>query len=132
MTKSNVPYEPFDDPDKPVRHIVSMSGGKDSTALALHLSQTRPELEEANRIEAEWFAEYVPHSQGTCGIRALTDKIVNALESYTANTWFGLERKRLLTEREKAKVNLNVLGSFIPSSLDDLITQTRKLLPEAK
>ena len=93
--------------------------------------ETRPELEEANRIEAEWFAEYVPHSQGTCGIRALTDKIVNALESYTANTWFGLERKRLLTEREKAKVNLNVLGSFIPSSLDDLITQTRKLLPEA-
>ena len=30
--------------DKGARHIVPLSGGKDSTALAVYLSQTRPEL----------------------------------------------------------------------------------------
>ena len=44
-SNSNTTFEPFADPSKPVRHIVSMSGGKDSTALALHISQTRPELD---------------------------------------------------------------------------------------
>lgn len=29
----------------PVRHILSLSGGKDSTALAIHMRRTRPEIE---------------------------------------------------------------------------------------
>ena len=31
--------------DIPVRHILSLSGGKDSTALAIHMRNTRPDLE---------------------------------------------------------------------------------------
>jgi len=31
--------------DKPVRHILSLSGGKDSTALAIHMRRTRPHIE---------------------------------------------------------------------------------------
>jgi len=30
---------------KPLRHILSLSGGKDSTALAIHMRRTRPEIE---------------------------------------------------------------------------------------
>jgi len=30
---------------KPTRHILSLSGGKDSTALAIHMRNTRPEIE---------------------------------------------------------------------------------------
>lgn len=93
--------------------------------------ETRPGLEEANSVEAEWFAAHWPEVSERCGIRALTDKIVDAIESYTANTWYGLERERLLAEREKVRTAVNVLGTFIPSSLDELIAQTRKLLPEA-
>lgn len=33
------------DSNKPLRHILSMSGGKDSTALAIHMRKTRPDLE---------------------------------------------------------------------------------------
>jgi 3'-phosphoadenosine 5'-phosphosulfate sulfotransferase (PAPS reductase)/FAD synthetase len=33
------------DSNKPVRHILSLSGGKDSTALAIHMRKTRPDLE---------------------------------------------------------------------------------------
>ena len=33
------------DASKPVRHILSLSGGKDSTALAIHMRKTRPDLE---------------------------------------------------------------------------------------
>jgi 3'-phosphoadenosine 5'-phosphosulfate sulfotransferase (PAPS reductase)/FAD synthetase len=33
------------DPEKPVRHIVSLSGGKDSTALAIYLRDRIPKLE---------------------------------------------------------------------------------------
>src|SRR4029453_14662496 len=33
------------DPNKPVRHILGLSGGKDSTALAIHMRKTRPELD---------------------------------------------------------------------------------------
>src|SRR3954453_7781658 len=33
------------DSSKPVRHILSLSGGKDSTALAIHMRTTRPDLE---------------------------------------------------------------------------------------
>lgn len=31
--------------EKPTRHILSLSGGKDSTALALHMRRTRPHIE---------------------------------------------------------------------------------------
>ena len=30
---------------KPTRHILSLSGGKDSTALAIHMRNTRSEIE---------------------------------------------------------------------------------------
>ena len=30
---------------KPMRHILSLSGGKDSTALAIHMRKTRPHIE---------------------------------------------------------------------------------------
>lgn len=33
-----------DDTGKPVRHILSLSGGKDSTALAIHMRKTRPHI----------------------------------------------------------------------------------------
>ena len=32
------------DSSKPVRHILSLSGGKDSTALAIHMRKTRPDI----------------------------------------------------------------------------------------
>jgi 3'-phosphoadenosine 5'-phosphosulfate sulfotransferase (PAPS reductase)/FAD synthetase len=37
--------EPTSSSGKPVRHILGLSGGKDSTALAIHLRKTRPHLD---------------------------------------------------------------------------------------
>lgn len=34
-----------DNSEKPTRHILSLSGGKDSTALAIHMRRTRPHIE---------------------------------------------------------------------------------------
>ena len=34
-----------DSPTRPTRHILSLSGGKDSTALAIHMRRTRPHIE---------------------------------------------------------------------------------------
>jgi 3'-phosphoadenosine 5'-phosphosulfate sulfotransferase (PAPS reductase)/FAD synthetase len=37
--------EQSDSPAKPLRHILGLSGGKDSTALAIHMRKTRPHLD---------------------------------------------------------------------------------------
>ena len=119
--KERLKGEADDLPDLELGYVALMNR---DTAL-----ENRPSLEEMDAIEAAWFAEHAPDLQATCGINALTQKLVNMLETYTSNTWYRLERERLLSEREKAKVCIARLGAFIPSGVDDLIRQTMKLLP---
>jgi len=119
--KERLKGEADDLPDLKLGYVALMN--RDTTL------ESRPSLEEMNSIEAAWFAEHAPDLQETCGINALTQKLVNMLEAYTSNTWYRLERERLMFEREKAKECLARLGAFIPGGVDDLIRQTMKLLP---
>ena len=106
--KERLKGEADDLPDLELGYVALMNR---DTAL-----ENRPSLEEMDAIEAAWFAEHAPDLQATCGINALTQKLVNMLETYTSNTWYRLERERLLSEREKAKVCIARLALSSPAA----------------
>ncbi|MFL0415537.1 phosphoadenosine phosphosulfate reductase family protein [Sphingomonas sp. 179-A 2A2 NHS] len=94
---------------KPVRHILSLSGGKDSTALAIYLRDRVPEM------------EYIFHDTG----KELPDTLdyIERLEAYLG--------KRVIrtTTREGFDDVLRTKGGMLPSNKRRWCTELLKLKP---
>ena len=97
--------------DKPVRHILCLSGGKDSTALAIHLRRTRPHLP----------LEYV-----------FTDTLKELQETYDyLNRLEALLNIKIIRLNAKAGFDhwLTVFGGLLPSPQMRWCTNMLKLKP---
>ena len=92
----------------------------------------QPALQDMANVEAEWFENHLHNMTEKCGISALTNKIVKMLETYTSEKWHLLEHARLSSEREMVRTQLKQLGHFIPGDIDELLLQTKKLIPESE
>jgi 3'-phosphoadenosine 5'-phosphosulfate sulfotransferase (PAPS reductase)/FAD synthetase len=95
--------------DKPVRHILSLSGGKDSTALAIYLR---------DRVEN---MEYIFHDTG----KELPDTLdyIERLEAYLG------QRVVRTTTRESFDDVLRTKGGMLPSGKRRWCTELLKLKP---
>jgi len=96
---------------KPVRHILCLSGGKDSTALAIHLRRTRPHLN----------LEYV-----------FTDTLKELRETYDyLNRLEALLNIKIIRLNAKAGFDhwLTVFGGLLPSPQMRWCTNMLKLKP---
>lgn len=96
---------------KPVRHILCLSGGKDSTALAIHLRRTRPHLN----------LEYV-----------FTDTLKELQETYDyLNRLEALLNIKIIRLNAKAGFDhwLTVFGGLLPSPQMRWCTKMLKLKP---
>jgi len=78
-------------------------------------------LEDANQDEKEWFRQHLPEHTDLCGIDNLVGRLVEKLEEYTRGPWVHAEMHRLESQRVGATFALHTLGTFIPSSLKDLV-----------
>ena len=99
------------DPSKPVRHILCLSGGKDSTALAIHLRRTRPHLD----------LEYV-----------FTDTLKELKETYEyLNRLEALLSIKIIRLNAKAGFDhwWKVFGGYLPSPQMRWCTNLLKLKP---
>ena len=99
------------DQPKPVRHILSLSGGKDSTALAIHMRKTRPHID----------LEYV-----FCDTRKElqeTYEYLNRVEAYLG--------KRIIRLNARAGFDHwhTVFGGYLPSPQMRWCTKLLKLEP---
>ena len=99
------------DPSKPVRHILSLSGGKDSTALALHMRKTHPDIE----------MEYVFCDTGS--ELEETYQYLNQVEAFLG--------KPIVRLNSKAGFDhwLSVFGGYLPSPQMRWCTRQLKLKP---
>lgn len=95
--------------DKPVRHILSLSGGKDSTALAIYMR---------DRVEN---MEYIFHDTG----KELPDTLdyIERLEAYLGTRVFRT------TTRESFDDVLRTKGGMLPSNKRRWCTELLKLKP---
>jgi 3'-phosphoadenosine 5'-phosphosulfate sulfotransferase (PAPS reductase)/FAD synthetase len=95
--------------EKPVRHILSLSGGKDSTALAIYLRDRVPEM------------EYIFHDTG----KELPDTLdyIERLEAYLG------KRVVRTTTRETFDDVLRTKGGMLPSNKRRWCTELLKLKP---
>lgn len=102
------------DQAKPVRHILSLSGGKDSTALAIHMRKTRPHIE----------MEYV-----FCDTRKElqeTYEYLNRVEAYLGKPIIRLNAKAGFDHWH------TVFGGYLPSPQMRWCTKLLKLEPFEK
>ena len=97
-----------------VRHILGISGGKDSAALAIYLKQKYPSLK----------IEY--YNSDTGCVLAVTETLINRLEAYLGK----IERLRAAegsTEPTPFHHFLKVMGGFLPSPQARWCTKKMKL-----
>jgi len=87
-------------------------------------------LENANERESEWFAQHLPQQKDTCGLDALVERLVGALQLFTKNEWVVAEKIRLESEQAKTLEEMNSLGSFIPSTLPQIVQYYEKLIED--
>ena len=73
-------------------------------------------LENANAQESEWFAQHLSEQKDACGLDALVERPVSALQLFTRSEWVIAEKARLASEQAKTQEEMNSLGSFIPST----------------
>ena len=78
-------------------------------------------LENANAQESEWFAQHLSEQKDACGLDALVERLVSALQLFTRSEWVIAEKARLASEQAKTQEEMNSLGSFIPSTLPQLV-----------
>ena len=97
-------------PDKPVRHILSLSGGKDSTALALHMRDRVPDMEYVFCDTGEELPE--------------TYEYLKKLEAH-----LGRPIKYLKNNRQAFKDLLAARNNFLPSPQARWCTQYLKIVP---
>ena len=99
---------------KEVRHVLGISGGKDSAALAIYMKSKYPQLE----------VEYYNTDTG-CEL-AETDLLINRLESYLG----GIKRLRAAHDSPEPtpfEHFLKASGNFLPSPQQRWCTQKMKL-----
>ena len=99
------------DPGKPVRHILSLSGGKDSTALALHMRKTHPHIE----------MEYVFCDTGS--ELEETYSYLNQVEAFLGKPIVRLNSKAGFEHW------LDIFGGYLPSPQMRWCTRQLKLKP---
>jgi hypothetical protein len=99
------------EPGKPIRHILSLSGGKDSTALALHMRRTRPEIE----------MEYVFCDTGS--ELEETYAYLNQVEAFLGKPIIRLNSKAGFEHW------LDIFGGYLPSPQMRWCTRQLKLKP---
>jgi len=78
-------------------------------------------LENANAQESEWFARHLSEQKDACGLDALVERLVSALQRFTRSEWVIAEKARLASEQANTQEEMNSLGSFIPSTLPELV-----------
>lgn len=98
-------------PGKPVRHILSLSGGKDSTALALHMRKTHPHIE----------MEYVFCDTGS--ELEETYSYLNQVEAFLGKPIVRLNSKAGFEHW------LDIFGGYLPSPQMRWCTRQLKLKP---
>ncbi len=109
--------------DKDARHIVSFSGGKDSTAMAIHLLENYPDLKLEflfcdTGAELEETYEYIKRFEAIFGVRI---KRIDALES------LGIKKKG---DRTPFDMYLKEhYGGFLPSPQARWCTRMLKIKP---
>lgn len=110
-------------PDKDVRHIISISGGKDSAALAVYMRQEFPEIEAEyvfcdTGCELEETYDYIEKLEALLGIEV---QRLNALDN------LGVEKKH---GRNPFDIYLKEMyGGFLPSPRSRWCTRALKIEP---
>ena len=78
-------------------------------------------LEDANAQERAWFETNISSHRESCGLEALVERLVGALQVYTHGEWIHAEKARLEREQANTLKKMKQLGSFVPENFRELV-----------